>query len=111
MLGQRRRRWIDIETTFAQCLVLAGKVCEGQTTVSADFSSDPLQQPAFAQGRRTSAVSILGKRCTRWPNIQAALGHELTAISHLTPSSLTPIQNGGQVFRDRGQLNWFPTTI
>ena len=34
MLGQRRRRWTNIEPTMAQCLVFAGLVLGGEAIVT-----------------------------------------------------------------------------
>ena len=66
MLGQRRRRWTNIETTLGGCLVFAGCV------LARIFIHNTTMYPANT--RRCANVGLLmGRRRRRGANIKATL--------------------------------------
>ena len=54
MLGQRRKRWLNINSALVECIVCGGNI------------ANTVHSP--------NAVSMLIHRLRRWPNIETALG-------------------------------------
>ena len=72
MLGQRRRRWPNIETALDWCLVFAGMLPHVQNTIL--NPPPPLHDGfPFSMDGINNAGSMLAHRLRRWPSIGPAL--------------------------------------